>query len=66
MAVSLNVSLMYISIVFRLLFDSEESPNLEQDCFLHDIHCVGSALKMYFRYLISVQTGNTQHGKLQI
>ncbi|XP_028406295.1 rho GTPase-activating protein 32-like [Dendronephthya gigantea] len=35
----------------RLMFDSEESPILEQDCFLRDIHCVGNVLKMYFREL---------------
>ncbi|CAB3985921.1 rho GTPase-activating 32-like [Paramuricea clavata] len=35
----------------RLMFDSEESPNLEQDCFLRDIHCLGNVLKMYFREL---------------
>lgn len=33
----------------RLMFDSEESPHLDQDCFLRDIHCVGNVLKMYFR-----------------
>ncbi|XP_046852157.1 rho GTPase-activating protein 32-like isoform X2 [Xenia sp. Carnegie-2017] len=35
----------------RLMFDSEESPDIEQDCFLRDIHCVGNVLKMYFREL---------------
>ena len=39
----------HIDVFCRLMFDSEESPILEQDCFLRDIHCVGNVLKMYFR-----------------
>lgn len=35
----------------RLAFDGEEPPDLLKECYLRDIHCISSLLKMYFREL---------------
>ncbi|XP_076322325.1 uncharacterized protein LOC143231655 isoform X3 [Tachypleus tridentatus] len=35
----------------RLVFDEDRTPNLNDEAILHDIHCVASLLKMYFREL---------------
>lgn len=35
----------------RFAFDGEEPPDLLKDCYLRDIHCISSLLKMYFREL---------------
>jgi len=35
----------------RLAFDNEEPPNLQDTRYLHDIHCISSLLKTYFREL---------------
>lgn len=35
----------------RLAFDGEEPPDLLKDCYIRDIHCISSLLKMYFREL---------------
>eukprot|EP00794_Sanderia_malayensis_P011263 gene11263-12443_t len=35
----------------RLAFDNEEPPNLTEIRYIHDIHCISSLLKTYFREL---------------
>ncbi|XP_065055812.1 GTPase-activating protein CdGAPr-like isoform X2 [Rhopilema esculentum] len=35
----------------RLAFDNEEPPDLSESRYLHDIHCISSLLKTYFREL---------------
>ncbi|KAJ7373464.1 Rho GTPase-activating protein 32 [Desmophyllum pertusum] len=35
----------------RLAFDGDEPPDLLKDCYIRDIHCISSLLKMYFREL---------------
>ena len=34
---------------FRLAFDGDEAPDLLKECYIRDIHCISSLLKMYFR-----------------
>ena len=33
----------------RLAFDGDEPPDLLKECYIRDIHCISSLLKMYFR-----------------
>lgn len=52
-SVSLYIMNNYIWIFFfdRLAFDEDRVPDLTEEIYLQDIHCISSLLKMYFREL---------------
>ena len=41
----------YYTYHYRLAFDEDRVPDLTEEIYLQDIHCISSLLKMYFREL---------------